>query len=151
VRQTKRKIAEYYQGRYFTIETDPLGWKKGKLYPQFWRKLPPITLRYNHKSVSIIGNNCLTIFLKYGRFYLSQPNREIVEIKKTTKVIALDAGIRNFATMFDGENGFQITNTEDLTTLAKLSAYHGKLHKKAKNITEQHAEDGVIWQYNGRN
>jgi putative transposase len=38
--------------------------------------------------------------------------------------------------MFDGENGFQITNTEDLTTLAKLSAYHGKLHQKAKNITD---------------
>ncbi len=42
--KTKLKIASEYDGRYFTIETDPLAWKKGKLYPKFWGKLPLITL-----------------------------------------------------------------------------------------------------------
>jgi len=133
-RDTKLKIAKYFDGRYFTIETDPLGWNKGKLYPKFWGKLPLITLRYNHKTVSLIGHNCLNISVKYGRFYLSQPNKEIVAQNKTERVIALDPGIRNFATMFDGENAFQITNAEDLTRLAKLQAYHARLHKKATMI-----------------
>jgi putative transposase len=92
-------------------------------------------LRYNHKTVSIIGNNCLTISYKYGRFYLSQPSTEIVTIKPTQRVIAIDPGIRNFATMFDGNQAFQITNENDLKRLAVLQAYHAKLHKKANTIS----------------
>ncbi|WP_308256615.1 transposase [Geminocystis sp. GBBB08] len=132
--KTKQKIAQYFEGRYFTIETAPKGYKKGKLYPKFWGNLPEIILLYNHRKVSLIGENCLTISCRYGRLYLSQPNTEKVLIKKTGKVIAIDPGIRSFATMFDGENGFLLTNEKDLTRLAKIQAYHAKLHKKVKQL-----------------
>jgi putative transposase len=134
--KTKQKIAQFYTERYFSIETDPKGWKKGKLYPKFWGKLPEITLLYDHHKVSIIGEQCLTISGRYGRLYLSQPNTEKVLVKKSQRVIAIDPGIRSFATMFDGENGFIVTNEQDLTRLAKLQAYHAKLHKKAKQLMD---------------
>lgn len=134
-RVTKLRTARYCEDRYLTIEIDPRGYKKGKLYPKFWGKLEPLSLRYNHRDCSLIGNNCLTIYFKYGRFYLSQPNiSEPISKAKTNRVIALDPGIRSFATLFNGNEAFQITNETDLKRLAKLQAYHSKLHKKADTL-----------------
>lgn len=130
-RGTKLKLAKQFPGQFLTIETDPTGWNKGKLYPRFWGDLEAIRLVYKHRQVSLVGKNCLVIYYKCGRFYLSQPNKDVTITTRMNKVIALDPGIRNFITAFDGSEAFQITNSEDLARLAKLQAYHAKLHKKA--------------------
>jgi putative transposase len=143
--KTRSKIAKEYTQKNFTISTDPQAWKKGKLYPKFWGNLPEIILLYDHKKVSLIGEQCLTISERYGRLYLSQPNTEKVLVKNTQRVIAIDPGLRSFATMFDGENGLSVTDEQDLTRLAKLSAYHAKLHKKAQNLTDWFARKKVYY------
>lgn len=144
-KKTKLRTAKYFDGRYITIQTCPTGYNKGKLYPKFWKDLGEFTLRYNHRTVSIIGNNCLTISVKYGRLYLSQPNTESIEVQKTKRVLAIDPGIRSFATMFDGNVAFQITNATDLTRLAKIQAYHAKLDKKSKTVVDWFHKKKILY------
>lgn len=136
VNKNKLRLAEYFTGD-FTIQTDPKAYRKGKLYPKFWGNLQPLTLRYNHKDQQIIGNNCLTIFRKFGKWYLSQPceyKRQPVNTKEV-KVIGLDPGLRNFLTGFDGQNFLQFTTPKNAERLIKISKYISKLISKKKSIS----------------
>jgi putative transposase len=129
----KLKLAKRYEDKFFTLDTCPTALSKGKLYLKFWGDNEPLTFRYNHKDVSLLNGNCLLFYIQYGRLYCAQPN--IIEAKEhnnSNKVIALDPGIRNFITAFDGYNAYQFTNGEDLARIAKIKAYRAKLHKQLK-------------------
>jgi putative transposase len=139
-KETKLKLAKQAEGN-FTLETDPKALSKGKLYSKFWGKNKPLLFRYNHREVSLLQGTCLLIYLKHGRLYCSQPN--LVEYKvsnKKDKVIALDPGIRNFITGFDGHYGYQFTNSKDLEKIAKIQAYRAKLHKNLRGKSLRHKQ-----------
>jgi len=131
-KDTKLKLAQWCKGN-FTLETDPKALSKGKLYSKFWGKNKPLVFRDNHREVSLLQGTCLLIYIKYGRLYCSQPN--LVKYKANNQkelVVALDPGIRNFITGFDGHSGYQFTNSKDLERLAKIQAYRAKLHKNLR-------------------
>lgn len=136
---SKLKLAKRFEDKFFTLYTCPTALNKGKLYPKFWGTNEPLIFRYNHRDVSLLNGNCLLFYIKYGRLYCSQPNLiEVSNHNKSKNVIALDPGIRNFITAFDGYNGYQFTNAEDLTKLAKIKAYRAKLHKQLKGKSLEH-------------
>lgn len=134
---TKVRLGSYAD-KNFTLSTDPLAYKRGTLYPKFWGKLNPFELRYKHKNVCLTGHNCLTISIKYGRFYLSQPNEYTRKEVKTdsVKVIALDPGLRNFLTGFDGTDWLTFTTPEDAQRLVKIARYADKLVKLKKSTKD---------------
>jgi putative transposase len=139
-KNTKLRIAKLAEG-WFTLETDPKALSKGKLYPKFWGNNQPLTFRYNHKDVSLLQGNCLLIYRSHGRLYCSQPNLiECSHHNGSDKVIALDPGIRNFLTGFDGHNGYQFTNSKDLEKLAKMKAYQAKLHKNLRGKSNKYKQ-----------
>lgn len=138
-RGSKDKFAKYLTTKEFTLETDPLALKKGKLYPKFWGNLEPLIFRYKHRCHSILTGTTLIIYQKYGRFYCSQPHSvKFKSDNKSDKIIALDPGLRTFITGFDGHVLYQFSSEEDLQRIAKLKAYHAKLHKKLKGKSLEH-------------
>ena len=147
--QTKRKngkrIADKFVGD-FTIETCPTAWNKGHLYPKFWKGLNSITLLYNHKEVQILPGNCLTIYRKYGRWYLNQPSNYQTQNPNTEdiKAIGLDPGLRNFMTGFDGYNFIQITNPDDSQRLMKLAKYIDKLVANKNKVFDSEHRRKII-------
>ena len=159
-KHTGLKLARYSNISHTTLEVDKGIYSKGKLFSRSWVG-EGFSVRYNHRTQSIIGSPSCRIKYSYGRFYI-EVIEELDESKEvhTGNIIALDPGLRNFLVGFDGQDIKEFTSPDDNEKLLsrfnlisnlkkqrastkdgelrrKITYKINRLYRKLKNLTEE--------------
>lgn len=115
-----------------TLQFDPTAYRNGHWMISATKHLPVAEFRGNDFCILTDGASELTY--NKGRWFAHFPVESETEYTETSRIIALDPGVRTFMTGFDGNDFLEFGNG-DFARIAKLCAHLDKLksrHDKSK-------------------